>query len=156
MKFSLELARSCCRPKQLTSLCSIFRSVIGLWVRIWHRNKTACSKLNPVQSSRSKSTICPRKGCLLRFALNSTATSDGCAQNLGNDVRRDSESIATKVCSQISSKWNGMCASHVVTSLDRTGFDFNLKICWAICLCKQSSSTTLLTNHPQLNLKNLS
>ena len=59
------------------SLGLIFLSVIGLWVKIWHRNKTTCSKWNPVQSSRSKSTTCPRKGCLLRFESNSTATSDG-------------------------------------------------------------------------------
>ena len=37
-------------------------SVIGLWVKIWHRNKIACYESNPVQSSRSKSTTCPRKG----------------------------------------------------------------------------------------------
>ena len=43
-------------------------------------------------------------GHLLRFKLNSTATSGGSTQNLGNDVKRDSESIATKVCSQIGLK----------------------------------------------------
>ena len=101
----MELARSWCRPK---SLRSIFLSVIDLWVKIWHRNKTACSDSIPVQSSRSKSTTCPRKGYLLRFESNSTATSDRGAQKLGNDVRRDSESIATKVCIQISRKWNAM------------------------------------------------
>ena len=42
------------------------------------------------------------KGRLLRFEPNSAATSDGSTQKLGNDVRRDSELIATKVCSQIS------------------------------------------------------
>ena len=47
---------------------------------------------------------CPKKGRLLRFELNSAATSDGGAQKLGNDVRRDYESIATKVCSQIGRK----------------------------------------------------
>ena len=62
MKFSMELARSCCRPKQRPLLSSILQSFICLWVKIWHRNKTASSKLNPVQSSRSKSTTCPRKG----------------------------------------------------------------------------------------------
>ena len=61
MKISMELARSCCRPKLHPSLRSIFLSGIGLWVEIWHRNKTACSVWNPVQSSRSKSTTCPRK-----------------------------------------------------------------------------------------------
>ena len=78
MKFSMELARtprSCCRPKPRSSLRSIFRSVIGLWVEIWHRNKS-------VQSSRSKSTTCPRKGRLLRFESNSTVTSDVGTQKL--------------------------------------------------------------------------
>ena len=37
-------------------------------------------------SSRSKLTTCLRKGRLLRFQLNSTATSDGGAQKLGNDL----------------------------------------------------------------------
>ena len=55
------------------------------------------------QSSRSKSTTCPKKGRLLRFELNST-TLDGGAQKLENDVWHDSESIATKVCSQVSVK----------------------------------------------------
>ena len=40
------------------------------------------------------------------------------------DVRRDSESITTKVCSQIGCKWNAIFENHVVTSIDRTRFDF--------------------------------
>ena len=74
MKFSMESATGCCRPKQHPFLCLIFLSVIGLSVKIWHRNKTSCSEENPVQSSRSKLTTCMKKGCLLRFELNSTAT----------------------------------------------------------------------------------
>ena len=37
MKFSMELARSCCRPKPCPSLRSILRSYIDLWVKydIW-------------------------------------------------------------------------------------------------------------------------
>ena len=143
MKISMELARSCCRPKQRPSLRSIFLSVIGLWVKIWHRNKTACSESNPVQSSRSKSTTCPRKGSLLRFESNSTATSDGGAQKLGNDVRRDSESITTKVCSQIGRKWNAMFDSHVVTSVERTSFDFRFE-----CFFEQPATES---NHLQCN-----
>ena len=124
MKISMELARSCCGPKQRLLLRSIFPSVISLWAKIWHRNKTACSKLNLVQSSKSKSTTCPGNGRLLRFESNSAATSDGCTQKLGNDVRSDSELIATKVCSEIGSKWNVMFESHVVTIVDRTSLDF--------------------------------
>ena len=48
-----------------------------------------------------KNATCPRKGRLLRFESTSTATSDGGAQKLGNDVWHDSESIATKLCSQL-------------------------------------------------------
>ena len=39
---------------------------------------------------------CPRKGRLLRFQSNSTATSHGDAQKLGNSLWHDSESTATK------------------------------------------------------------
>ena len=172
----IESTRSCCWPKQHPSLRSLLLSFIGLWVKIWHRNKSSGSESNPVQSSRSKSTSCPRKGRLLRFESNSTATSDGGAQKIGNDVwhdsesiknkfcskigckwnvtcprkglllrfqsnstatshgntqklwndvRRDSESIATKVYSQIGRKCNAMFESHIVTSVDRTSFDFH-------------------------------
>ena len=46
---------------------------------------------------------------------------------LGNDVRRDFQSIATKVCSQIGSKWNAMFEGHVVTNVDRTSFDLRFE-----------------------------
>ena len=105
----MEWARRCCRPKPRPLLRSILRSFIGLWAKIWHRNKTTCSESNSVQSSRSKSTTRPRKEHLLRFESNSTAVSDGDAQKLWNDVWRDSKSIATKVCSKIGSKWNATC-----------------------------------------------
>ena len=49
-------------------------------------------------------TTCPWKGRLLRFESNSAATSDGGAKKLGNNAKRNSESIATKVCSQIGRK----------------------------------------------------
>ena len=152
----MELVRRCCWPKQCPLLCSIFLSVIGLWVKIWHKNKTACSKLNLVQSSRSKLTTCGRKGCLLRFKLNTGAAAlDGDTQKLENYVWRDSESIATKVCSQISRKSIAMFERHVVTSVDETIFNFEFRIFLAICLCKHSS-TVVLTNHQLLNLEDLS
>ena len=142
----------------------------------------------------------------------STATSDGCQQKLENDVRRDSESIASKVCSPISRKWNATCqrkwrnrselsstaattdggaqmlgnnvwndyesiATNVCSQIGRrlrsqmkcyvwkpcrdqhwqielAASIFDLKIFWAIFLCKQSS-TVLLTNHPYLVFKDL-
>ena len=34
IKFSMELMRSCCQPKQRPILCSIFLSFIGLWVKV--------------------------------------------------------------------------------------------------------------------------
>ena len=114
------ICRSCCRPKQHPSLSPNFLSVIGLWVKIWHRNKTTCFWSNPVQSSRSKSRTCLRKGHLLRLALNSTAASNGGKPKLGNNVWLDSESIANKVWLQARPVANEM--SHVVTSLDRMRF----------------------------------
>ena len=136
------------------------RSFIGLWVKIWLRNKTAFSEYYPVQSSRSELTTCPREGRLLRFELNSTVTSDGGEQKLWNNLWHDSESIATKVCGKISRKWNVMSESNVQTNIDRTSFNFEshvetiidrthfnfssnrtiLQIFWAIYLCKQSST----------------
>ena len=121
----------------------------------WHRNKTAFSKSKPVQCIRSKSMTCLRKGRLLRFESISTATSDGCVQKLRNDVWHDSESIAIKVCSQIGRHWKVIFENHVVTGVNRTSFKFWFEDFWAICLCKQSS-TLLLTNHPWLDLEDLS
>ena len=86
MECPLESAGSCCQPKPRPSLRSVLRSFIGLWVKLWPRNKTACSESNPVQGSRSKSTTCPRRGRPLRFKLNSTATSDGWEHMLENDI----------------------------------------------------------------------
>ena len=67
MKFSMDLARTCYRPKQRSLLCSILRAFIGLWVKLGYRNKPACSESNPVQSSISKSTTylreSPKKTC---------------------------------------------------------------------------------------------
>ena len=104
MKILAELTRSCYRQEP----CSIFQSFISLWIKIGNRNKSACCISNPVQSSRSKSTTCLRKGSLFRFQLDSTATSHGNEQQLENNLLHDSELIATKACSQISSKCNVM------------------------------------------------
>ena len=80
-----EFARPYYKPKQRSSLCSILRAFVCFWVKLRHLNKSTSSKSNPVQSSRSELTTYLRKGRLLRFQLNSTATSDGGAQKLGND-----------------------------------------------------------------------
>ena len=60
-------------------------------------------------------------------AKNSTSTLHGGAQKIGYDIWHDYESIATKVCSPIDRKWNAMFESHVVTSVDRTSFDFRFE-----------------------------
>ena len=49
--------------------------------------------------------------CHNPFLGESTATLDGRAQKLENNLWHDSELIATKVCSQINSKWTAMFAT---------------------------------------------
>ena len=51
------------------------------------------------------------------------------APDYGTRTWHGSESIATKVCSQTGGKWNAMFESHVVTSVDRTSFDFLFEDC---------------------------
>ena len=92
-------------------------------MKIGHRNKSACCKWNPLQSSRSMTY--PRKGCLLRFWSNST--SHGCAQKLGNNLWYHPELTATKVCSHKGCKSNKILESLVKTCIDRTSFNFELK-----------------------------
>ena len=117
MKFSMEihgiqwLARSCCQAKPRPSLRSIFRSFIGVCliydigtkqhVPNWILCKAADLNRRPVRE----------KGV---YSYNSTATSDGGAQKLGNDVWHDYELIVTKVCSQFNRKWNVTFEGHVV------------------------------------------
>ena len=96
-----------------------------------------------MQSSRSKSQ---RKGCLLRFRWNSTATSGGSAYKLGNNVWHDSESITTKVCSQIS------CKCHVESCIDRTSVNFYLKILFYIKLLLKIF-IYCVTNQPSPNFQ---
>ena len=62
------------------------------------------------------------------------ATSDGGAQRLGNDVEHDSSALPV---------------------LTGWALIFDLKIFWAMCLCKQSS-TVFLTNHLKLDHEDLS
>ena len=88
-----------------------------------HESESIATKVCSQIGSKWNAT-CPRKGRMLRFESNSTATSDGSAQKLGNDVRHDYESTSAKVCSQIGRKWNAMFESHVVTSVDRWSFYF--------------------------------
>ena len=81
---SMELARTCYRPKQHSSLHFILWSFIGLWIKLRHRRiKQHIAKRTPpppLQSSRSNHQSKKRR--LLSFQSNCTATSDGCAQSL--------------------------------------------------------------------------
>ena len=124
---SMELARCCCRPKQHPSLCSVFLSVIGLWGTKWQRNTTACSKSNPVQSSRSKSTTCP------------TQSEERAIRIEQHSDFRWWRAKAWKRCQawfwidgnqslQPKSVANEMrCLKDVVTSVDRKSFDFRFE-----------------------------
>ena len=102
------MARSRCSSMQRPSLRSFFRPFISLWLKIWRRNESEFSNWilckaahrNP-QSVREKG-VCSDSN---QTQTNNTATSDGGAQRLGNDVWHDSESITTNVCSQIGNKW---------------------------------------------------
>ena len=121
------LARFCHRPKQRPLFRSILRSFIGLWAKIGHWNKTACSESKPAQRSRSKSTTSPKKGRLLRFRSNRWTAQQlqmAVRKKLGNDVWHDSELIATKVWSHIDCKWNSGFELNVETSLVWSSFDF--------------------------------
>ena len=77
-----------------------------LWSKNKHSNKSACSKLNPEQSCRSKLRTCLRNGRLLRSQLNSTTTSDGSEQKPESNVWHYSQSL------------------HDWTSFDRIFFSF--------------------------------
>ena len=103
MKFSMELAKNCCRPNQCPMALPIASSNLSIHNLSLSKNRNK-SALILVQSTRSKLTSCQEKGRLLRFEKNGTdctATSDGSAQKLGNDVWHDSESITTKDCRRI-------------------------------------------------------
>ena len=75
MKFLMDFAKACYLSRQCSRLCSILLSFISLWVKIGHRT-IRMFQSSPVQCSRSNLTTCLRKGCLLRFQLNSTSTSE--------------------------------------------------------------------------------
>ena len=72
-----------CKSILLTKAAPI--ALLNLSIMLWHlvsekkrhSNKSAFAKSSPVQSSRSKSMTCPRKGRLLRLQSNSTPTSNG-------------------------------------------------------------------------------
>ena len=124
----MKLARTFYRPKPRSLLRSIIRSFIDLWVNLWHRNnhvpnrnlcKAADLNKEHLQEKRVRSDS--------RVQSNSIATPDGNAQKLGNDLWREFKSIATKVCSQMSSRWNEMLETQVETCIDWLSFNFRFK-----------------------------
>ena len=97
--------------KALLTVCPIFPLFIGLWV--WHRKKSACSKSNPVQSSRSKLKTCLRKGSLFRLKSKSTATSE-----VQIAARKQCLAWFWIDCSQICFNWNAVFKSSAVTCIE--------------------------------------
>ena len=148
-KFWMELARCCCRPKPRPSLRSVLRSFIGLWVKIWHRNKTACSESNLSRRPARGKGVC--------------SDSNRTAQRLQMAARKSLETMS----GMILNRWQAKLAAKSVANemrclkamywpaLTGQASTVDLKIFWAIWLGKQSS-TVLLTTHPLLDLENLS
>ena len=87
--------------------CSILQSFIGFWVKIWHRNKQQVQIL----CKAADLTWLPVLGKGVCSDSNWTAQwlQMAASKKLEKKVNYDSESIATKVCSQIGSKWNATC-----------------------------------------------
>ena len=99
-----------------------------------HGNISSFSELYPVQSRRCKFTPYPRIWRLYRFLLNSTATSDGGAQKLENNLWQQSWSLAWVWVDHMihiqnlhpnpsQSKWKAMFESHAETFIDWMSFD---------------------------------
>ena len=124
--------------KQQSSLGSVFRSIIGLWVKIWHGNKATCSESNPVQKSRSKSTTCPWKGSLLGFQSKRNTTSDACAQmienNLWDDFDRSQQRFETLANERQCQKAKKIPAL--------TGRASTLNLTWNVCLSNTQQSAS--------------
>ena len=115
-----------------------------------------------MQSSRSKSTTCPRQGRLLRFKLSKERASAQIQIEQRSDFRW-LRSKAWKQCqvwfwidSNQSLQPNQLQMKCYVWKpcSDQRWHDKRQFSIWAICLCERSS-TLLLTNHPYLDLEDL-
>ena len=109
----MELARSCCRPKLPPWICSILRSFIDLWVKFLYRNKTAGSESNPVQSSRSKSMTCPRKGVC--------SDSNQTAQRLQMAARKSLETMSGVIPNRLQPKFAAKLVAHEMLPVQGQG-----------------------------------
>ena len=144
---SMELARSCCRPKQRPLLCSIFQLVIGLWVkydigtkqhvRNWILCKTAGLNWGPIQEKGICSDSNRTAQQLQMAARKSLETMSGVILNW-LQPNLAAKSVANEMWCLKAMKWPASTGWPWI-------FDFNFFL--AICLCKQSS-TVLLTNYP--------
>ena len=106
---------------------------IGLWIKLGHGNKSACSEWNPVQSQWT-ADLNQRPVQEMGVCSDSNQTADGSVQKLGNNLLHDYELSTTKVFSQISSKWNLNWKSKLVqTCIVWTSFDFQFEDFLAIC-----------------------
>ena len=132
----MDFARTCYRPKPHSLLRSIFESFCGLWVKIEHRNKSACMKwflckaadLNhKLSEKRASAQISIEQHSYFRWLL-------PCEQKLGNNLWIKSNQ---NLLSQISSKGKIMPESYEETCLDWTSFNFLSKdFFFAICYWK--------------------
>ena len=88
-------------PTKAALIASLNLSIIHWSLsKIRHRDKSACSQLNPLQSRRSKLKTSQRKGHLLRFQSYSTPSADGSEQKLTIFFMI----LTIKVCNQIGCK----------------------------------------------------
>ena len=93
MKISMELARSCCWPSSAPRFAqSFYQSLVSEWKYDIGTKQHVPNRI-----------LCKAAGLNQRPVLGKGVCSDSTLK-LGNDVRRDSESIATKFCSQIGRK----------------------------------------------------
>ena len=115
IKFQWIFAGTCYRPNLCSLLCSIFQSFIDLWVRRWHRSKSACSKMNSVQSSRPvrEKGMCSdsnQTAWQLQMAVhNSLEMMPGMILNWSQTKFADHKQ---------SLQWKALFESHVETSID--------------------------------------
>ena len=121
--YSMKLAKNCCWPKQRPLLSSIFLSGIGLWVNIWHRNKTNVLNWILCKAAGLNHWQCPVCVC---------SNSNGTAQLLQMAAHKCLETMSGMILNQLqpkfAAKWHLMFESIVVTSVDKQASIFDLKI----------------------------
>ena len=155
MKFSMELTRSCYLAKQGPLLCSIFQSFTGLWVNIWHgtkrnvltRNWILCTAADLTWNGRpvQEKGVCSES--------NQTAQLLQIVECKSLEMMCDMMLYRQQPKFAAKSFANAMqCLKAILwPALARRASIFDLKFFSAIC-----PYTVLLTNHPLLDLGDLS